>query len=268
MIIGGGSAGSGGGTPQAGISGGSGEFTNFAPVGSSNIQSLGDLQSGATLTANQRLVVNVSTSPGAYPMRVTFSYLDSQGNLVNDEQVITLLVYDLPTIDVSFYQPVGTLIAGQSSLLPLQVVSLGKRTVVLGKMTVKTDGGTVENNEGLVGSLDPGGYFTLDTMLTPSSPGPIDLSISIDYTDDFNQSRTITQTLRLDVLDMAIEPMPDLSGQGGSFDGSTAPESIWHKIWRFILGLFGLDSEAPSPIVPAIEQPTVIPIKPGGGGKG
>ncbi len=204
MIIGGGSAsGSGSGTPQAGVSGGSGEFTNFAPVGSSNIQSLGDLQPGVILTATQKLVVNVSTNPGAYPMKVTFSYLDDRGNPVNDEQVITLLVYNLPIVDVGFYQPVGTLVAGQSNLLPFQVVSLGKRTVVLGKMTVETSGGTVENGEGLVGSLDPGGYFTLDAMLTPNEPGPLDLTITIEYTDDFNQARTVTQTMTLDVTDMA-----------------------------------------------------------------
>jgi hypothetical protein len=269
MIIGGGSTtGSGSGTPQAGISGGSGEFTNFAPVGSSNIQSLGDLQPGVAITATQRLVVNVSTNPGAYPMKITFSYLDDRGNSVNDEQVITLLVYNLPNVDVSFYQPIGTLMAGQPNLLPLQVVSLGKHTVVLGRMTVETSGGTVENGEGLVGSLDPGGYFTLDTMLTPQGPGPIDLTITIGYTDDFNQARAITQTMTLDVTDMMIEPTPDLSAPGGSIGGSTAPESFWQKVWRFILGLLGLDSGITT-TAPAIEQPTVIPIVPGGaGGKG
>jgi hypothetical protein len=269
MIIGGGSAsGSGSGTPQAGVSGGSGEFTNFAPVGSSNIQSLGDLKPGLSLTAAQKLVVNVSTNPGAYPMKVTFSYLDDRGNPVNDEQVITLLVYNLPIVDVGFYQPVGSLVAGQSNMLPLQVVSLGKRTVVLGKMTVETSGGTVENGEGLVGSLDPGGYFTMDAMLTPNEPGSLDLTITIDYTDDFNQARTVTQTMTLDVTDMAIEPTPDLSAPGGGVEVSNAPESFWQKVWRFILGLLGLDSGAPV-TAPVIEQPTLIPIVPGGaGGKG
>jgi hypothetical protein len=269
MIIGGGSAsGSGSGTPQSGVSGGNGEFSNFAPVGSSNIQSLGDLPPDGTLTATQKLVVNVSTNPGAYPMKVTFSYLDALGNPVNDDQVITLLVYNLPNVDVSFYQPVGTLTAGQPNLLPFQVVSLGKRNVVLGKMRVETNGGFLENAEGLVGSLDPGGYFTLDTMFTPNGPGPVDITITIDYTDDFNQARTVTQTMTLDVMDMAIEPTPDMSVPGGNSGISTAPESIWQKAWRFILGLFGLDSGAPS-TSPGIEQPTLIPIVPSNpGGKG
>ena len=270
MIIGGGSAsGSGSGTPQGGVSGGNGEFTNFAPVGSSNIQSLGDLQPGNSLSATQKLVVNVSTNPGAYPMKVTFSYLDDKGNPVNDDQVITLLVYNLPNVDVSFYQPVGTLVAGQPNLLPLQVISLGKRTVVLGRMIVKASGGMVENGEGLVGSLDPGGYFTLDAMLTPDGPGPLDLTITIEYTDDFNQSRTETKTLSLDVTDMQVMPTPDASAPGGSASATGAPESFWQKVWRFILGLFGLDSGSTT-TTPSLGQPTVVPvpIPVGPGGKG
>src|SRR5215207_3422296 len=95
MIVGGGSSsGSSNGTPQpGGVSGGSGEFTNFAPVGASNVQTLGDLPQGGAVQARQDLIVNVSTSPGAFPMKVTFSYLNDKGEVINDEQVITLLVY-------------------------------------------------------------------------------------------------------------------------------------------------------------------------------
>ena len=269
MIIGGGSSsGSGSGTPQAGISAGNGDFTNFAPVGSSNIQSLGDLKPGVNLTAVQKLVVNVSTNPGVYPMKVTFSYLDEQGSPVNDDQVITLLVYNLPNVDVSFYQPVGIVTAGQTSLLPLQVVSLGKRNFVLGKMTVESSGGMIENGEGLVGSLDPGGYFTLDAMFTPYGPGEVDLTITIEYKDDFNQARTIIKTQTVDVTEMMIEPTLDPSAPGGNGEIPTATESFWQKVWRFILGLFGLDSGA-STTAPGIEQLPIIPIVPAGsGGKG
>ncbi len=82
MIVGGGSSGSGGGgTPvPGGVSGGSGEFTNFAPVGASNIQSLGDLDPGGA-TGQTEPDRQYSTNPGAYPMKVTFSYTDRQGQL-------------------------------------------------------------------------------------------------------------------------------------------------------------------------------------------
>lgn len=266
MIVGGGSGGTSGGTPQpGGVSGGSGEFTNFAPVGASNVQSLGDLAAGGSVQASQNLIVNVSTNPGAYPMKITFSYLNDKAEVINDEQVITLLVYSLPNVDISFYRPPDPFFVGQPGALPMQVVNLGKRLAVLGNMKVTAQGGTIENGTSLIGSLDAGGYFTLDSNLTPERSGTLTLNITIDYTDDFNQARTLTRTLDVEVTEGVIEEPVDPSMDGGG--SVVSEESAWQKIWRFILGLFGLDSSAPSIDSPGgeppLEQP--VPVKPGTG---
>jgi hypothetical protein len=279
MIVGGGSSsgGSTDGTPQApgGVSGGSGEFTNFAPVGASNVQTLGDLPERGAVQARQDLIVNVSTNPGAYPMKVTFSYLNDKGEVINDEQVITLLVYSLPTVDISFYRPPDPFFVGQPGALPIQVVNLGKRLAVLGTMKIEAQGGTVENGTSLVGSLDAGGYFTLDAMVIPEQSGPMTLDITIDYTDDFNQPRTITRTLQIEVMEGFEEPIlePGTGEGGGEVFPPPAEETTLQKVWRFILGLFGLDSTPPSNDpgivpgpVPGIEEP--LPGPQPGAGKG
>jgi hypothetical protein len=280
MIVGGGSSGggNGGGTPQpGGVSGGSGEFTNFAPVGASNVQSLGDLGPGGMIQASQNLIVNVSTNPGAYPMKVTFSYLNDKNEVVNDEQVITLLVYSLPNVDVSFYRPPDPFSVGMPGMLPIQVVNIGKRSAVLGNLKITTDSGMLENGTGLVGSLDAGGYFTLDAMFTPEQSGKQILNITIDYTDDFNQARTLTRKLEIEVMEgMMEEPGmdPSFEGCGGGFgeDGMpimAEPETPLQKVWRFVLGLLGLDSAPPSDsggeqIMPE-GDPAVPQVKPGTG---
>lgn len=277
MIVGGGSSGDSGGTPQpGGVSGGSGEFTNFAPVGTSNIQSLGNLPQGGKLQVSQNLIVNVSTAPGAYPMKITFSYVNDKGEVVNDDQVITLLVYSLPKLDIGFYRDPGSLFAGQSNALPIQVVNLGKRTAVLGNMTLSTDNGMMETETTLVGSLDAGGYFTFDGSIIPDTAGPLKLTLTIEYTDDFNQPRSITKTLDLTVEEGSAGPTlePGMEGSGGGGGGGEmvippSEETFLQKVWRFILGLFGLDSGAPSS-APSIEGgPTEMPVPlPGGGGGG
>jgi len=278
MIVGGGSGGTSGGTPQpGGVSGGSGEFTNFAPVGASNVQSLGDLNAGSSVQASQNLIVNVSTNPGAYPMKVTFSYLNDKGEVINDEQVITLLVYSLPNVDVSFYRPPDPFFVGQPGALPLQVVNLGKRLAVLGTLKIESANGTIENGTSLIGSLDAGGYFTLDSMVIPDQSGTLELNITIDYTDDFNQARTINRTLELAVTEGFVEPTldPSLENGGGVAEevSSASGESVWQKIWRFVRGIFGLDSAPPAlpsngdpGIEPQFEEP--IPAPRPGSGKG
>jgi hypothetical protein len=250
MIVGGGSASASGGTPEpGGISGSSGEFTNFAPLGSSNIQSLGDLGVGESLSASQTLIVNVSTNPGAYPMKISFVYLDEGEHSVTDDQVITLLVYSQPKVDISFYRDPGQLFADQPNALPLQIVNLGRKTAVLGNMRVTADGKMFENNTILVGSLESGGYFTLDATVYPDQPGPLDLLVTVDYTDDFNQSRIISRTLTIEVMDAPIiEPPIDESPGEGEPGGEPIQESetIWQSLWRFILGMLGLDSSRPT----------------------
>ena len=277
MIIGGGSSGNNSETPQpGGVSGGSGEFTNFAPVGTSNVQSLGDLPAGGMVQVSQNLIVNVSTNPGAYPMKITYSYLNSKGEVVNDEQVITLLVYSLPFVEVSFYRPPDPFFVGQPGMLPIQIVNLGKRTAVLSNMTVTAEGATIENGTMLVGALDAGGYFTLDGTLVPEASGKVILNVVIDYTDDFNEPRKIEKTLEVNVEEGFVEPgmdpsMPGKEGSGGVEFIPAVEETALQKVWRFILGILGLDS-APPAVSPEMQAPEeFIPIQPapgGGGGKG
>ncbi len=279
MIVGGGSSGgSGSGTPQpGGVSGGSGDFANFAPVGASNVQSLGELAPGGTIEATQSLIVNVNTVPGAYPMRISFSYLNDKNDVVNDDQVITLLVYSLPNVDVSFYRPPDPFFAGQPGALPIQVVNLGKRLSVLGDIKLSAQSGFIENGSSLVGPLDAGGFFTLDAMFTPDQSGPQVIDVTINYLDDFNQPRTITKTLEIEVQEGFIEPTPDPSINGGGGGGGgefpiPTEETTLQKVWRFILGLFGLDSSTPSnnggasevPVPEGPSGPVVVPS----GGKG
>jgi hypothetical protein len=140
------------------------------------------------------------------------------------------------------------------------VVNIGKRSAVLGNITVQTDSGMVENGTALVGSIDAGGYFTMDAMLTPEKSGKIILNVTIDYTDDFNAPRTINKTLEVEVMEGIEEPIdPSMGGGGGGGEMPVAaPETTMQKVWRFVLGLLGLDSAAPSggeQVPPATEVP-------------
>ncbi len=258
LIVGGGSAGSGtvDGTPEpGGVSGAGGSFTEFAPIGSSNVSRLGDLAAGDGRAAAQQLIVNTTTKPGAYPVKVSFVYTDNNGISYTDDQVITLLVFQQPQVEMNFYTSEPTLFAGEPGGLPLQLVNTGRNAVVFGNFTVNAENAELTNNAIFVGALEPGGFFPLDAFITPFEPGPLDLQLSVTYTDDFNRPAIITDTLTIEVLDaIPVEPGPELGPDGLPIDpgvpvddgGATTEESLGQRIWRFIRGLFGLGSDTPA----------------------
>jgi hypothetical protein len=244
VVVGGGvSGGDDMGTPQAGgISGGQSDLSTFAPMGSSNVVFMGDITKDAMVSVSQQLVVNVTAAPGAYTLKLSFVYSDAKGNRLIDDQVITLLVYSLPMVEVSFYRDPGMFTAGMDNMLPLQIINLGKKTYVLGNMKVTAENADVYNNVLMVGALDPGGYFTLDASLFPYQEGPLELKIVINYTDDFNQPRVIEQVIPIEIQP-AMDIPPDIGGEGmnGGYV-EPQPETFWQKVLRFFKGLFGLGS--------------------------
>ena len=124
-----------------------------------------------------------------------------------DDQIITLLVYQVPNIEVNFYQDPNPLFANQMNMLPLQVVNMGRKSTVLGNMTVSAENAEVTNNVSLIGPLDPGGSYTLDSNYMPYQAGDQQIKVVISYTDDFNQAQQITSLVPVTVQEMAQPPM-------------------------------------------------------------
>jgi hypothetical protein len=168
-------------------------------------------------------------------------------------------------------------------------VNLGRKAAVMGNMTVSVEGAELMNNTSLVGTLDTGGYFPLDVMLVPQAAGHMEIKVTINYTDDFNVARTISQTIPIEVVEgMQMDPgTGEGMGPGIGPDGQPLPgdmpmepqvteETFLQKALRFIKGLLGLDS-APSqpeqpgmPVEPMPEGEFMPgkPVQPGGGGGG
>ncbi|MBP6015741.1 MAG: IPT/TIG domain-containing protein [Candidatus Promineofilum sp.] len=273
LILGGGSGGSStvDGTPEpGGLAGAGGSFTEFAPIGSSNVSPLGDLPVGDARDASLQLIVNTTTKPGAYPVKVSFVYTDDKGVSYVDDQVITLLVFQTPQVQMDFYTQPPPFFAGQPGGLPLQLVNTGRNSVIFGNFSVTAEEAELTNNAIFVGALEPGGFFPLDALITPLEAGPLELLLSVNYTDDFSRPAVITQTLTIEVMeDVPFEPVdPGLEGEGidggGEFpveENSGGDQSLLDRLWRFLRGLFGLGSESGG----GGDQPSeeFVPVEPG-----
>lgn len=249
MVIGGGEISQVDGTPApGGVSGGGGDFATFAPLGRSNVQFLDTISAGDVVTASQELVVNVTAEPGAYPLKVTFIYSNDAGQRFKDDQVVTLLVYGPPQVEASFYRDPGPLFTGQPSILPIQLTNLGRSGAVLGNLEITSEAGEITNGVVLVGLVEAGNYFTADATLFAEQPGPATVDVTIHYTDDFNQPQTITQTLDVQIEEAPPEIIGGPGGEGMPVEPPMPePETFGQKVWRFVLGLIGLDSSRRTP---------------------
>ena len=256
-----------------GLSGAGGDFSSFAPIGSSNVKFIGDLAQGKSLLATQELIVNGGTKPGAYPIKFSFVYNDDKGVSFTDDQVVTLLVVLPPMLDISFYRTPDPLFAGQPSSLPIQVVNLDRNSIILSRMVVTATGAQVENASALIGYLDPGGYFTLDPMVFPEGPGPLVVTVNVEYLDDFSQMQSIQKPFELEVGEAPmIEPPPGEIPGGDVPPATGGEETFWQKAWRFARGLIGLDSgrspggeiTPPMEFPPSEGEPPPIYIEPVG----
>jgi hypothetical protein len=261
---------------------GSSSSTNFLPVQTSNTRVLGDMFPKKTVEIVQPFVVGTSTSAGAIPLTVTFSYKDNVGTAVTEDQIITLLVYQDPSLEVNFYEDLGTFTVGQQATLPIQVINLTSNSVLLSDIDVEMDAATLSNSHMFIGSLDGSSSFTLDTEMTPQESGEQKVYIKITYQDSFKKAQEIDRELTITVNEASqrmsspkngseqdgTPSAQDSSGSdanlnadssnGGNSQGGAGSESIWQMILRFILGLLGFDS--------APDRSTTQPGMGGGGG--
>jgi len=266
------------GLPQTGgVTGSGGDLSVFAPIGKSNVVLLGDIPAGGSLQSEQEFIVNVTASPGAYPLKLSFVYIDPSGKNMIDDQIITLLVYALPQLEFSFYNPVEYMFnVNMPGTLPIQITNLARKSVVLGNLVVTSEAGSMMNNSVFVGTLDPGGYFTLDPMFTPMFEGPAVIKFEVRYTDDFNQLRTYNSELVVDVmpeiempsgypmLDENGEPVLDEWGNPIMIDPNSPSMPIepveepgfFAKIWNAIKGFFGFGTSGNSNEMPVEQFPS------------
>jgi hypothetical protein len=232
----------------------------FLPVGSSNVVILGDLAHGQSTTVKQSFIVSSSISAGAYPLNLVFEYQNDLGVNYSESQVITLLVYDVPSIEVGFYEDPATFVVGQKGNLPIQVVNLSSSSVLLGDISISADNATLANSHMFIGTIDGGGIFTMDTDITPQQSGTLTIYVNITYQDNYKNTKAITSTLTINVQSASsagLQQTPGKQSAAGASSASSSPSGteastnaggqstlarIWSVVLRVLRGLVGLDS--------------------------
>jgi hypothetical protein len=99
-------------------------------------------------------------------------------------------------------------------------------------------------------------------MAIPFEPGPLEVTVAVNYLDDFNRPQQFIRTLTVDVMESGGG-----GGGGGVFPDGEIPieptmptdETFLQTLWRAVLGLLGFDS---APAQPAGEPGIFEEIQP------
>ena len=231
------------------------DLSKFAPVNSANRIFLGDIPVQKAMQVKQKFIVNVNTEPGAQSLPFSFAYTDDEGNAAVESQNITLLVYSPIKIDISMVNPIPTFTVNEAAPFSIQVTNMGKKSILLGAVDVLCETAVIENNSGIVGILDSGGFFSADVKITSQKAGVQKVTVRIHYIDDFSKARTFRKELAILMLP---PPTPIPMDENSQLQEQ---ETFWDQIIKFLRGLFGLET-APPPQEPPMQE---IPIEGLGG---
>lgn len=213
----------------------------FALLNAGNIRFLPAIAAGETVEVRQTLLVVGTAVSGIYNLPIDLSYDDAQAG----SQVINLLVEQPAQLQVNFYRPVDLGFVDQPLDLPIELVNIGRTPINVSTLTVTSPEMTLENNSLYIGPLDGGTAGSIDALAFPQRGGTLDVLVTINYLDDFNQPQQLEQTLTVEVegpetpaeADSAGAPSPDETGAEEANGAAERPLFL-----RILMGLFGLGS--------------------------
>jgi len=212
----------------------------FALLGTGNVFFAETLNAGESITLERQVIIEGTADAGAYSLPVHIQYEGIDQATTNQVQVLTLLVRNLPQIQVSFYRPIDLAEVGKTIELPIEIMNIGRTSINISQAEVlatEDQDIQIENGSVFIGSLDGGTSAFLDALGTPLTSGDIQLQLHINYLDDFNQGQVITQTLSL-----RVESSPELVPGSNGLPTEPGESDSQGGLLYFIRGLFGLGS--------------------------
>lgn len=222
----------GGQTPSGQGAGGTG-LGIFAPLESSNVKFIPQLDPEERRSISQRMAVDASAASGIYVLTVAFTYEDATGTSYTSSELISLLVVRRALLRIDLFQPVGEVEVGQEFSIPVEVINVGRNTVNVTTVEVTSEDLEVRDGVLYIGPLDPGTSGTLDARAVATRAGEARATVTVRYIDDFGREQLVARELTFQVEQPPLVELPDLTEEPGE-------ESFLSRVWRFIRALLGL----------------------------
>ncbi len=226
--------------------------TTFAPLGSGGTLFVGDVQANSEpFTLEQEFIVSGSVDSGVFGLPITLRYTQPDGTASQTKLSASLVVLVPPQLRIVEAPPLPeTVSAGDSISLALEIANRGRKGVNFTTAIVTAENGEVlDGAETYLGPLRNDDDTIVTATVIAQAPGPMTITVTLNYTDDLNQPQAIVETYTIEALEAPNidfeQPTPDFGFPPPDFgggQGETPAADSEDLLGRLLLGLLGLGS--------------------------
>lgn len=236
----------------------------LAPVGSSNLQYVAQIDGGDSETITYNLIADGSAEAGIVAIDVQLEYLDEFGINHEETQTISVQVVATPHFQVGLFDEVpDPIFIGDTFDLSIEIINIGQTQINVSTIEVISDDLAIDNGSAYVGPLDGGTSGTIIASAEAEQAGTAEVEVRVNYLDNFQQPQIYVQTLTFEVADEGEstaedEDEPSSPSRNNDDDEPSEEEdtelTASDRILRAILGFFGLGTQPAE--IPEFPQPS------------
>ena len=97
------------------------------------------LKAGESIDLERQVIIEGTAEAGAYSLPVHIQYDGGNETSSSQVQVLTLLVINLPQIQISYYRPIELVQVGQTIELPIEIMNIGRTSLNISQVEVIAD---------------------------------------------------------------------------------------------------------------------------------
>ncbi|NBI05928.1 COG1361 S-layer family protein [Senegalia massiliensis] len=200
------------------------KLNNFSPINQSNVKYISLIKADKKEEVVYDLYSSPNMKPGNYNLVVSLSYMDSNGKVYTEDQIIGILLSEKESIKVLGKGDYGDISIGEEVESTINIVN-NSITEVKG-VTVSVEGEGQNNYTEYLGNFNSGDFdsYTFNTVF--DKEGKKNINVKVSYIDGLNKNTEIEKKIKYNVK------------SGENIDNSNNKEE-GNAFIRFIKGLFG-----------------------------
>ncbi|MCX8095759.1 MAG: hypothetical protein N3D74_06195 [Caldisericia bacterium] len=200
----------------------------FSPVFSTNINKNNLINSGASIRNKIKFFVSPDAESKTYNLLLSIKYEDINGNFYETTSTIGVIVLRKPIISIFNFSCPEKVKENETFTISCEIGNTGNYPIRGVILFLK--GLPVNNGDKFIGTLESGNYDTYEFDVKLDKEGNYSGELIIQYVDDSNNIHETKKEFKIlvekEVVNESKNNNPRLT--------------IWQKIWRFILKLFGI----------------------------